>query len=52
MEERFPAAADITLEDLIAVLIGLIAGSTTYFSYLVQHGIDHIEVRIVQDSDE
>lgn len=45
MEERFPAAADITLEDLIA-------GSATYFSYLVQHGIDHIEVRIVQDGDE
>lgn len=40
------------LVTLIAMLIVLVVGSAAYFSYLVQHGVDHIEVRVVQDGTE
>ena len=37
---------------LVAMLIVLVIASATYFSYLVQHSVDHSEIRIVQDSTE
>lgn len=37
---------------LIVVLIALIVFSATYFSYLVQHSVDHTEIKIVQSNAE
>ena len=35
---------------LMVVLAALIIFSTTYFSYLVQHSVDHTEIKIVQSN--